>query len=289
MKKSLFTLFCLVSLTSIAIFNGCKKDEDNPTEPSTSESVPVSIFPLAAGHSLIYSGYVTNAGTEEQVAGSDVSFYSRWDIAGVTPFSAVFGPLAPLITAYNNGITSATLVLDTTYVNTSVPKPPRSKTPVFAYYDSTKKAYYYLTNLGLTFRDYNIKDSASASGVRRDSLRFIKLADVSVKTGVEFECFKGTYTSYATSTPSEIVITINGTFEAKESRTVKGSVSGGDTTMTAYRLVVKRNATLNGTPVLTGGVTAKIWLVDKIGPVEMFLAGDREANGTYRKLSGKNF
>ncbi|MEW5799383.1 MAG: hypothetical protein AB1728_10290 [Bacteroidota bacterium] len=281
MKKSLFTLFCLVSLTSIALFNGCKKDEDNPVTP-VDKDVPDDIFPLTAGHMFEYSGYFTNQDTETPVANTSAFYNTSWTVgSSATPLSAVFGTqYGAIVSAKNGGRTSASLITDSTL---TAPGGPRKVTPIFAYYDSTSKDYYYMSNLGLFFRSSVIKDSANATGVRIDSLRFIKLASPGTDIGGEFTCFEQDYVSYANpSAPTTIKLKITGKWESKQDITVNGM------TFSTYYLVISRVASVGGQPVSTG-VTAKLWLAPKIGPVKMFLAGDAEVYGNYRELKSKNF
>lgn len=90
-------------------------------------------------------------------------------------------------------------------------------------------------------------------------------------------------TVYANPTaPTDITLKIIGKWEGKQDVTVNG------TTYSAYYVVISRQAIVNGT-VANSGVTAKLWMVQGVGPVKMFLAGNSEAPGNYRELKSKNF
>lgn len=279
MKKSLFTLFCLVSLTSIALFNGCKKDED-PLTPQ--ETVPNDVFPLTAGHSFQYSGYFTYQDTDSILSASASFYSSTWTVMSAdTPLANVYGSgLATLIASKPNGKANAALIIDRTL---AVPPSTYKTTPVAAYYDNTGGSYYYLTNLGLFFRSSVIKESATATGVRNDSLRFINLAFTGKKIGESFTCFEENFVSYSNpQAPTTINLKITGTWVSKQDVTVNGM------SFTTYYLLITRVASV-GSLTVSSGNTAKIWLAKGIGPVKMHLYGDAEVPGNYRELKSKNF
>ncbi|MBI2430244.1 MAG: hypothetical protein HYV29_15885 [Ignavibacteriales bacterium] len=278
MKKSLFTLICLVSLASIAMFNGCK---DETTAPAEDKTVPNDVFPLTAGHKFTYNGYLTVQDTETPVSGSSAVYASSWSVgSAATPLSAIFGAqYGAYVSSKNGGRTSASLIYDSTTVAPGV----TVFTPIFVYYDSTSHDYYYMTNLGQFFRSSVVKDSAGAAGVRMDSLRFIKLASPSAGIGGTFTCFEQTYASYANpGAVTNITLKITGKWEGKQDVTVNGQ------TFSAYYIKIDRAAVVNGVTA-SSGVTAKVWLVKGVGPVKMFLAGNTESPGNFRELTVKNF
>jgi hypothetical protein len=280
MKKSLLTFFSLVVVLSMSLFVGCKEDED-PVTPAD-KSIPNDVFPLTAGHRFDYSGYFTNQDTETPIAGTSAFYSTSWTIGSpATPLSAIFGPTyGAIVSAKNGGRTSASLVLDSTL---TAPGGAKKFTPVFAYYDSARNDYFYMTNLGLFFRGSVIKDSANATGVRIDSLRFIKLASPGAGIGGSFTCIEENFVSYANpSAPTTITLKITGTWDSKQDVTVNG------VTYPVYYLVINRAAFV-GSSQVNSGVTAKLWLAKGIGPVKMFLAGDAETPGNYRELKSKNF
>ncbi len=271
---------------ALLAFNGCKKDDAAVTPED--KTVPSDIFPLTAGHRFDYSGYFTNSDTETPLTGNTNTYYSTsWTLgSSVTPFSAIFGATyGALVSANNGGRTSASLVYDTTLLGpplTPVGVNVKKFTPIFAYYDSASTDYYYMTNLGLFFRGSVVKDSA-AGGIRRDSLRFIKLASPKAGIGGEFTAFQQNYVSYANpAAPTTINLTVTGKWDSKVDVTVNG------VKYSTYYLIISRTAKV-GTTTVAGGVTAKLWLAKGIGPVKMFLAGDAEAPGNYRELKSKNF
>jgi hypothetical protein len=276
MKKSLYTIGT-VMMIALLVFSGCKEDEAVTPEDKT---IPNDVFPLTAGHRFDYSGYFTNADTETPIAGTSTFYSNSWTLGGNTPFSAIFGPTyGGLLTANNGGKTGGTLVYDSTL---TAPGGAKKFTPIFAYYDSVTADYYYMTNLGLFFRGSVIKDSASG-GIRRDSLRYIKLASPKAGIGGEFISFQQSYTSYSNpAAPTTINLTVTGKWESKVDVLVNG------VTYPSYYLVISRTAKV-GTATVAGGVTAKIWLAKGIGPVKMFLAGDAEVPGNFRELKTKNF
>lgn len=277
-KLFLFSISLLV-MAALSLFVGCKEDEDPVTPPDN--SVPNDIFPLTVGHRFEYSGYFTNQDTETPIAGTSAFYSTSWSIASENyPLSHILGQLAAIVASKPNGRASAALVMDSTL---TAPGGAIKATPVFAYYDSASADYYYLTNLGLFFRGSVIKDSATAAGVRIDSLRFIRLASPKAGIGGSFTCFEENFVSYANpSAPTTITLKITGTWESKQDVTVNG------VTYPAYYLVINRAAFV-GSAQVNSGVTAKLWLAKGIGPVKMFLAGDAEVPGNYRELKSKNF
>jgi len=279
MKKSIYSMLCVTLLASLVFVDGCKKDDAVVTPED--KTVPNDVFPLIAAHRFDYSGYFTNQDTETPIAGTSAFYSNSWTLGGNTPFSAIFGvPYGGLISANNGGRTSASLIYDTTL---TAPGGPKKFTPIFAYYDTATTDYYYMTNLGLFFRGSVVKDSANAAGVRKDSLRFIKLASPKAGLGGEFEAFKQSYVSYSNPVAlTTIDLTITGKWDSKVDVTVNGTI------YSTYYLVISRTAKV-GTTTVSGGVTAKLWLAKGIGPVKMFLAGDAEVPGNYRELKTKNF
>ncbi|MDP1675814.1 MAG: hypothetical protein Q8L88_03030 [Bacteroidota bacterium] len=282
MKKTLY-IFSVAMLIALMAFNGCKKDGDPVSVADT--TIPDDIFPLKATNRFVYSGYFTNADTETPIAGTDALYSTSWTLgSSATPFSAIFGATyGGLVSANNGGRTSASLIYDTTLIVpplTPAGVTVKKFTPIFAYYDTVNADYYYMTNLGLFFRGSVIRDSANG-GIRRDSLRFIKLASPRAKIGGEFTSFQQSYISYSNPlAPTTIVLTVTGKWESKVDVTVN------DTTYSSYYLIISRTAKV-GTATVASGVTAKLWLVKGVGPVKMFLAGDAEAPGNYRVLKSK--
>ncbi|MEW6061584.1 MAG: hypothetical protein AB1600_06525 [Bacteroidota bacterium] len=280
MKKVFYTLLCLAGIISAVGLNGCKKEDSGTNPPPTDTSVPNDVFPLTASHRFEYSGYFTYQDTDSMIAASATFYNTTWTV--VSPnfaLSTFFGPLAQVIASKPNGRANAAYIADSTVIAPGAKK----WTPVMAYYDSTSGDYYYLTNLGLFFRSSRIKDSANASNVRMDSLRFIKLASPKAGIGGTFTCFEENFVSYANPTaPTTINLKITGTWEAKQDITVNGM------TFTTYYLKISRVASVGGQAV-SSGTTAKIWLAKGIGPVKMHLYGDVETPGNYRELKSKNF
>ena len=278
MKRSIFLVLSLLFVVLVSLFVGCKDDE-NPSSAADTK-VPDNVFPLTTGHRFEYSGYFTNQDTETPIAGTNTFYSTSWTLGSpVTPLSAIFGTqYGAIVSAKNGGKTTATLVYDSTL---TAPGGATKFTPIFAYYDSLNAEYYYMSNLGLFFRSSNIKDSASAPGVRIDSLRFIKLAAPRAGINGTFTCLEENFVSYA-SAQTTITLKITGKWEAKQDVIVNG------VTYSAYYLVISRAAFV-GSAQVNSGVTAKLWLAEGIGPVKMFLAGDAEVPGNYRELKSKNF
>ena len=273
-------MLCVTLLASLVFVDGCKKDDAVVTPED--KTVPNDVFPLIAGHRFDYTGYFTNANTETQIAGTDAFYSTSWTLgSSATPLSAIFGATyGALVSANNGGITSASLIYDSTL---TAPGGVRKFTPVFAYYDTTNADYYYMTNLGLFFRGSRIKLSTDTSKIRNDSLRFIKLASPKAGIGGEFTSFEGDFVSY--SNPAALTtlnLKITGKWESKTDVTVNGQP------FSTYYLVISRTVKV-GTAVVDAGVTAKLWLASGIGPVKMLLIGDAENPGNYRELKTKNF
>ncbi len=280
MKKTLSVINAVV-LLALLVFAGCK-NEDETVTPTEDKNIPNDVFPLVSGHRFEYSGYFTNADTEQPITGTSAFYSNSWTLGNpATPFTAIFGAqYGGYISLKNGGKTTASLVYDSTL---TAPGGPKKFTPIFAYYDTAAGDYYYMTNFGLFFRGSVIKDSANAAGVRMDSLKFIKLASPKVGIGGEFTAYSSNFVSYANpSAPTTITLTVTGKWESKVDVVVNG------VTFPAYYLVISRTAKV-GTATVSSGVTARLWLSKGIGPVKMFLAGDAEVPGNYRELKAKNF
>lgn len=254
-------LFIAGFSVSLIFINGCK-DEDTTTPPPEDLTVPSAIFPLTAGRVIVYnSGTLLVNDSETPLTGSEVNFQSSWIIAGKTTF-----PIPPY--------TTPTAILDTT--KTLGMTLPRT---FMIHRDTTTNVFYFLTNLGYFFRSQNIK--ATDTTYRADSLRWIALAKPSEGLKKKWTAFSETFTS---ATLGSVKLEIIGEFEAKESLTAAG------TTYATYRLVATRNVYLGtSTSPVSTGVTAKLWMVENLGPVKIELRGDAESHGKRQTMTGKNF
>ncbi|MBW7888904.1 MAG: hypothetical protein H3C35_11210 [Bacteroidetes bacterium] len=275
--------FFILCVSALLLF-GCKKNEDNKIvspDTTTPNPLPSNLFPLTAGHSFQFAGYLTENSTENKITGTENSFSASWTVAGTVSLNSIL----PSGTVQHLKRTHSNLIYDSVSVTGVLPAP--KVTPVFVYKDSLSGDYYYLTNFGYVFRKYLILDSA-AQKVRGDSLQFIKLA--SPKAGLQnsFECFTAIYQASGIVPSSVISLTLHITAEFEKKESLQIHLNGKDTTLQAYYLVVKNTPTI-GTITDVSSVTAKFWLVEGIGPVQMFLAGDDEAPGSFRKLTAKNF
>ena len=173
--------------------------------------------------------------------------------------------------------------MDTVFVPNVITK----ATPVFVYYDDANKEYHYVTNFGYVFRSNFFLDSARGN-VRGDSLKFLTLASLNGGLGAVFTVFEGRFDSYrfSSTNPVKVSISVTGKFERQE--TLNLTVNGRDTTFSAYYLVITNTASVPGLSPQSS-ITAKFWLADGIGPVQMFLAGDAETPGSFRTMTTKNF
>jgi hypothetical protein len=263
MKERLRYFFILMMLGVLSLFLilGCDEDE-TPVEDDTPDPVPANIFPLTTGHVIVYNeGTLLNLDTDVPIAGTEVGYQSKWIIAGqVAP-----GP-APY--------TMPTVILDTTTVlGNTVGR------PFLAHLETTPNDYYFLTNLGYFFRSQQILDSNSA--VRSDSLRWILLANPSSGVGVEWVAFNETFTS---AVAGQLRLEIKAEFEGTE------TINAGGTNYTTYRLVATRRVYLgSSTTSISTAVTAKLWMAENIGPIQIELRGDAESNGKRQKMTAKNF
>lgn len=250
---------------------GCEKE--NSAEISITV-IPDDIFPLTSGRVITYSGYLTQNDTETKIAASEAGYSTSWSITTKIPVTAVF-PNPPF-----NVSGSAYLIRDTTRVpGVGV---AMKFTPVFADYDSASGAYRYMTNLGFFYRTFQVKAAGSAN-IQSDSLRFIVLANPRAGMGGTFTCLDENFSGSVAGTPATVNLKITGTWG-----TTKQTVTGGGVSYEAYYLEIRRVITIAGTPVATG-LTAKLWVVPGVGPVQMHLIGDAESHGNYRVISGKNF
>ena len=267
MKERLRYIFLLIftGVFSLFMVMGCDEDE-SPVEDTTPDPVPANIFPLTAGHVLVYNeGTLLNLDSDVPIAGSEVGYESKWVIAGqVAP-----GP-APY--------TMPTVILDTTKVfGMTVPR------TFLAHLEATPNDYYFLTNLGYFFRSQKIYNTPgdSTSGFRADSLRWILLANPSSGVGVEWIAFNETFTS---AVVGQVRLEIKGEFEATETITAAGA------DWLTYRLVATRRVYLgSSTTSISTAPTAKLWMAENVGPIKIELRGDAESNGKRQTLTAKNF
>ena len=263
--KRIFPFIMVLGLLNSFMFTGCSKDDD-PISGTPPESVPANIFPLTPGNVLIYnSGTLLSLDTDVPIAGSEVGYESKWIIAGkVAP-----GPPPH---------TQPTVILDTTKVfGLTVPR------TFLAHHDTVANEYHFLTNLGYFFRSQKIYATAgdSTSGIRADSLRWNLLAKPSSNVGTDWVAFNETFTS---NVVGQVRLEIKGEFEAKENLTVAG------TDYVTYRLVATRRVYLgSSTTSISTNPTAKLWMVENVGPVKIELRGDAESNGKVQTLTAKNF
>lgn len=261
-KNKLFTILLLaVLVTFTTSFFGCK--DDKTTDPPAVETVPDEIFPLIAGRVILYnSGNLLVQDTETPVPGSDANYQSKWIIAGTTTF-----PVPPY--------TTPTAILDTTTVFSSI----TVGRTFLIHRDTTTNTFHFLTNLGYFFRSQNIQDGSG--NIRADSLRWIALAKPKEGLGKKWTAFSETFTS---ATLGNVRLEITGEFEAKETLTAAGQ------SWTTYRLVATRYVYLGtSTSPVSTGITARLWLVENVGPVKIELRGDAESNGKIQTMTAKNF
>ncbi|MBI5216548.1 MAG: hypothetical protein HY960_12425 [Ignavibacteriae bacterium] len=275
-----YTQYALFLALTVALMLtvGCKEDETITPPPDT--SVPTTLFPFTAGNAITYSGYLTATETETKINGTETGYSTKWTVGNKIPVSAVL----PASVFPNLVGESAVLIFDTTSVPAFAVN--NKFTPVFIRQDTATGDFSYMTNLGYFYRSSSTKiwKSASDTTARNDSLRFITLAKPSAGIGTKFTCFNEDFTSYVggVSNPITVNLKIEGIFEGKENITV------GSTTYETYKLVVTRTVSSGGA-VLSAGVTAKLWLANNVGPVQMFLAGNAEGPGNFRTMVSKNF
>jgi len=243
-------------------YMGCKDEDSGTTNPpATDTSVPKEIFPLVPGRVIEYnSGTLLSFDSSTPIAGSEIGYQSKWIIAGPTPYLPPYtSPTAIIDTTKTLGLT----LLRTFLIHR----------------DTTANIYYFLTNLGYFFRSQNIQDGTGS--IRGDSLRWIALAKPGEGLKKKWIAFSESFTS---ATIGAVKLEITGEFEEKESLTAAGS------TYTTYRTVATRNIFLgtSTTPVSTG-ITARLWMVENVGPIKIELRGDAESHGKLQTMTGKNF
>lgn len=273
--KSMVSVLAALSLYS------CNRGDDGPVFVTDSEPVPANIFPLVATHQFTYSGYLLDS-NGAKISASESVFSSTWTIQNEVRIADYF----PASAISKVGRANAVLIEDNTTAAGYIANP--QTIPVFVYYDSSSGDYYYMTNFGYVFRTDSILDAQNSFKPREDSLRFIKLASPKVGTTVKIVAFKEDFVSYlyGRTTPLNITVTIFTNFEKKEN--VALNLNGKDTTLTTYYLVVSTQVSA-GALVQPETINAKFWLAEGIGPVQIYLAGDKETFGSFRKLKSKNF
>lgn len=263
--KSMILSWFALGLLGFLFLWGCSEDE-NPVIDDTPDPVPANIFPLTPGHVLVYnSGTLLNLDTDVPIAGTENGFQSQWVIAG---------KVAPGPPPY----TQPTVILDTTVVLGQTA--PRT---FLAHLEDAPNEYHFLTNLGYFFRSQKIYNTPgdSTSGNRADSLRWILLAKPSAGVGVEWVAFDESFTS---AVVGQVRLEIKAEFEAKETLTAAG------TDYESYRLVATRRVYLgSSTTSVSTNPTAKLWMAENVGPIQIELRGDAESNGKRQLLTGKNF
>lgn len=262
-KSMLLSWFVLVFIV-LFLFGACS--DDNPVNGGTPDPVPANIFPLTPGNVLVYnSGSLLYLDTDSLIPGTSANFQSRWVIAG---------KVAPGPSPYNQ----PTVILDTTVVA------GQTIARIFlAHHETGPNEFHFLTNLGYFYRSQKIYTTPgdSTSGFRADSLKWILLAKPSAGVGVEWVAFNETFTS---DVVGQIRLEIKSAFEATENITAAG------TDYVSYRLVATRRVYLGTSATsISTNPTAKIWMVENIGPVKIELRGDAESHGKVQTLTGKNF
>jgi hypothetical protein len=243
---------------------GCSEDKSPIVDDP--DPVPANIFPLTPGNVLVYnSGTLLALDSDVPIAGTEVGYQSQWVITGQFPV----GPPP---------YTNPTLIRDTTIV--------LGQTVVrnfLAHLETGPNEFYFLTNLGFFFRSQKIYTTPgdSTSGIRADSLRWILLAKPSAGVGVEWVAFNETFTS---AVIGQVRLEIKAAFEAKETLTAAG------TNFVTYRLVATRRIYLGtSTTSISTNPTAKLWMAEGVGPIQIELRGDAESNGKRQTLTAKNF
>ena len=243
---------------------GCSEDESPIVDDP--DPVPANIFPLTPGNVLVYnSGTLLNLDTDVPIAGTEIGFESKWIIAG---------KVAPGPPPY----TQPTVIIDTTKVVGQT-----VRRTFLAHLEVTPNEYYFLTNLGYFFRSQKIYTTPgdSTSGIRADSLRWILLAKPSAGVGVEWVAFNETFTSAVIGL---VRLEIKAEFEAKE------TLTAASTDWVTYRLVATRRVYLGtSTTSISTNPTAKLWMAEGVGPIQIELRGDAESNGKRQTLTAKNF
>ena len=259
---------------------GCKKNDNPVNNAPTGEPVPGNIFPLIFGHQFVYKGYLLD-GAGNKIQETEALYFSSWTITNDTPLNAFFPSSAIVSNPQQHGV----LIVDSTSVPGYIS--PQRNIPFFAYYDTSSGDYYYLTNFGYFFRSDSVFESSTSLNYRSDSLKFIKLASPKIGT-IKRDSTTEYFTSYilGRNSPLDLRVDIIICFEKKENITL--NMNGIDTTLTSYYLTVKSHPT-SGALDLGETISAKFWLVEGIGPVQFFLAGDKETPGSFRQLTSKNF
>jgi hypothetical protein len=107
------------------------------------------------------------------------------------------------------------------------------------------------------------------------------LAKPSAGVGVEWVAFNETFTSAVIGL---VRLEIKAEFEAKE------TLTAASTDWVTYRLVATRRVYLGtSTTSISTNPTAKLWMAEGVGPIQIELRGDAESNGKRQTLTAKNF
>jgi hypothetical protein len=234
--------------------SSCKKDE-NPTDV---DSTPITddLFPLTAGHQLVFSGYLRDKTADTNMVFQTGAFYQGRMTVGPTTNLTPDG-------------SAGTVLIDSSRVH---PAPIWVARNFVIRKASTTGPYDFVTNIGLFYRTFGIN--------RADSLRWVVLVRQDLGIGTEWSAFDSTWTIATGSVRLEVVCKVEG----------REMLSLGGQSFNAYKVVATRRVYLGGASVPSvTGATATVWLEPNIGIVKFIYNADGETPGFYREYASRNF
>lgn len=243
----------LAILAAATIFAaGCKTDTTSTTEPTVTP-ITANLFPLVAGHSYEYTGYLvdTNSVSTPAPGIPAGAYHASW-----------------LLIDAGDG---TWLLLDSTHVaSTTSVRFFRVKK------DSSTGDIAFLQTLGPFYR--------AIQASYTDTAIWLYLARPSRGMNSIWTAFDTTVHGTVNGVSSDVHLQIFGIIEARETIT---DSTDAHTAYNTYRIRTYRTITVG--PISVTTTTAKLWLAADVGPVQVDIAGDPENYGHFRVMQDKNF
>ncbi len=259
LQKTMILLLALTFAVMTFFVVGCKKSSSSTTAP-VSTAITVDLFPLTAGHQIIYSGYLRAVLVDTNITATGAVYRTSWTVLSNSYPTPIGG--------------TSTLIYDSTTVPTGIANPATVvvPTPLFVQRASPTGTgnFSFLQNIGLFYRTFGL--------TRADSLRWILIGKLDAGVGVPWTAFDSTWTTAVGATELKIV----GEIVDQE------TITPGGQSFSTYKLTLTQNVLVGGATTATAPL-ATFWLAPGIGPVQMILNATSEANGHYRVFQSKNF
>src|SRR5689334_19248016 len=231
---------------------GCKNDSTTSPE-TTVHPITANLFPLVAGHSYEYTGYLvdTNSVSTPAPGIPPGSYRARWTLIPAGDGTWL--------------IQDSTEVASTTTVRFFRVRK-----------DTATGDIAFMQTLGPFYR--------AIQASYTDTAIWIYLARPSRGMNATWTAFDTTVSGVVNGISSNVHLQIFGIIEARETIT---DSTHDNTPYNTYRIRTYRTITVG--PVSVTSTTAKLWLAADVGPVQVDIAGDPENYGHFRVMKDKNF